>query len=76
MKARTTKHTSRRGPAKTEPRQDELQTIYVEMPTALHEAVMKQCETLGITFSEFARLAIREQIDRDGLLHPLRKRGG
>ena len=65
MKARTIKHTRRRGPAKTEPRQDELQTIYVEMPTALHNAVMKFCKPRRMTFSEFARQAIREQIDRD-----------
>ena len=45
------------------PREKE-ETIIVEMPTELHDAVMKACKAKGITAFEFFRLAVRERLDR------------
>ena len=40
----------------------ERRRITVEMPIPLHEAVMRESKARGLTFDEFARLAVREKI--------------
>ena len=44
------------------PEDDEEETIMIEMPIELHDAVMDLCRKRGVTFSEFAREAVRERI--------------
>ena len=39
-----------------------LETILVKMPTPLYAAVMRKCKARKMTFSEFAREAVRERI--------------
>ena len=43
---------------------EQPQTIIVETPIAMHHAIMNACQARGITYSQFAREAVMERIER------------
>ena len=65
---KTARLTSRR-PAAHQSNDEEV--VIVEMPTELHEAVMRECQRRKLTFDEFARQSVREKIVCDEALSML-----